>query len=174
MGKIYLEKQTEEFFDCENSMNSNDIYTHRMEKIRETKDIFILKELAESKDLQIKNSVAGNPNTPSDVLKELAKDERLALRRIVAGNPNTPSDVLKELAKEKDSQWPSEIFYDFADPKVESILDSLTNGQQVRQTVAGNPNTPKETLIELSKEKDQGMKIELAGNPNTPKEILIE
>ena len=148
MGKIYLEKQTEEFFDCENSMNSNDIYTHRMEKIRETKDIFILKELAESKDLQIKNSVAGNPNTPSD--------------------------VLKELAKEKDSQWPSEIFYDFADPKVESILDSLTNGQQVRQTVAGNPNTPKETLIELSKEKDQGMKIELAGNPNTPKEILIE
>jgi len=44
--------------------------------------------------------------------------------------------------------------------------------EQVR--IAANPNTPKETLIELSKDNYSMVRLAVAGNPSTPKETLIK
>ena len=51
------------------------------------------------------------------------------------------------------------------------ILDS---DYAVRRNAAGNPNTPADTLIELSKDSDYAVRSSAAGNPNTPADTLIE
>ena len=38
----------------------------------------------------------------------------------------------------------------------------------VRRSAAGNPNTPVDTLVELSKDSDCDVRRSAAGNPNTP------
>jgi len=45
------------------------------------------------------------------------------------------------------------------------ILNSYCD---VRRNVAGNPNTPVDTLVELSKDSYWSVRGNVAGNPNTP------
>ena len=40
--------------------------------------------------------------------------------------------------------------------------------------IARNPNTPVETLVELSRNEDVYIRMRVADNPNTPVETLIE
>ena len=51
------------------------------------------------------------------------------------------------------------------------ILDSH---YAVRSSAAGNPNTPADTLIKLSKDSDCDVRSSAAGNPNTPADTLIK
>jgi len=44
----------------------------------------------------------------------------------------------------------------------------------VRRSAAGNPNTPVDTLVELSKDSDWAVRRNAAGNPNTPVDTLVE
>ena len=50
----------------------------------------------------------------------------------------------------------------------------LNSNWAVRSSAAGNPNTPADTLIELSKDSDCDVRRNAAGNPNTPADTLIE
>jgi hypothetical protein len=56
------------------------------------------------------------------------------------------------------------------------ILNKLSKdkSQSIRWYVAGNPNTPPETLIQLAKDSYSGIRVSVAGNPNTPPETLIQ
>ena len=58
-----------------------------------------------------------------------------------------------------------------ADTLIELSKDS---NYAVRRNAAGNPNTPADTLIELSKDSDYAVRRNAAGNPNTPADTLIE
>lgn len=47
--------------------------------------------------------------------------------------------------------------------------DEILNSYYVvRSSAAGNPNTPVDTLIELSKDSNWAVRRNAAGNPNTP------
>ena len=50
----------------------------------------------------------------------------------------------------------------------------LNSDWAVRSSAAGNPNTPADTLIELSKDSDCDVRSSAAGNPNTPADTLVE
>jgi hypothetical protein len=86
-----------------------------------------LAKLADDKDWTIREKVAKNPSTPSEVLKKLSLD-RYEIRRKVASNPNTPADVLKKLAND-DEAW-------------------------IRYNVAENPSTPIDVLRKLADSYD--------------------
>ena len=43
----------------------------------------------------------------------------------------------------------------------------------VRRNAAGNPNTPADILVELSKDSECAVRSSAAGNPNTPADILV-
>ena len=58
-----------------------------------------------------------------------------------------------------------------ADALIELSKDSHCD---VRRNAAGNPNTPADTLIELSKDSDCDVRSSAAGNPNTPVDTLVE
>ncbi len=89
----------------------------------------VLKRLATSKFVLIRDRTAIHPKTPSTVLEELAADKNSALRLGVAQNPNTPGSLLEQLALDKDAL--------------------------VRLAVAGNPNTPVSLLEQLAKKRTQ-------------------
>ena len=50
----------------------------------------------------------------------------------------------------------------------------LNSHWAVRRNAAGNPNTPADTLVELSKDGDCDVRRNAAGNPNTPADTLVE
>ena len=50
----------------------------------------------------------------------------------------------------------------------------LNSHWAVRSSAAGNPNTPADTLVELSKDSDCVVRSSAAGNPNTPADTLVE
>ncbi|WP_302447618.1 HEAT repeat domain-containing protein [Paraprevotella clara] len=52
--------------------------------------------------------------------------------------------------------------------------DILNSDWAVRRSVAGNPNTPVGTLVELAKDSYFAVRSSAAGNPNTPVGTLVE
>ena len=50
----------------------------------------------------------------------------------------------------------------------------LNSDYDVRVSVAENPNTPVDVLMELAKDSDWHVRISVAGNPNTPADVLTE
>ena len=50
----------------------------------------------------------------------------------------------------------------------------LNSDCDVRRSAAGNPNTPVDVLVELSKDSDCDVRSSAAGNPNIPVDVLVE
>ena len=46
--------------------------------------------------------------------------------------------------------------------------ENLNSNWSVRRSTAGNPNTPSDILVELSKDSNWSVRSSTAGNPNTP------
>ncbi len=91
-------------------------------------DVENLRELATSKDLEIRLQIARNSKTPEDILASFAKASEWQLRLAIAFNLKTSIDTLQELVK--DSYW------------------------EVRWAVAQNFSTSENILHELLKDKD--------------------
>lgn len=100
--------------------------------------------LATDNDARIRENVALNSGTPSEVLDTLANDCDSAVRKAVAENKNTSADSLTVLAKDKDSI--------------------------VRFNVARNENTPIKLLAMLAKDDKNGFVLPL---PQTETPLLI-
>jgi hypothetical protein len=56
--------------------------------------------------------------------------------------------------------------------KEEKKKKKLSTKEQ--EKIAKNPNTPVDTLVELSKDEDRRTRAAVAKNPNTPDDILVE
>lgn len=80
----------------------------------------LLKELASSKVVSVRQGVANNRNTPPEVLEKLSRDRSKWVRWAVAGNPRTPASALWHLIN-------SEVF-------------------EIRKAVVTNPSAPLELL----------------------------
>ena len=121
-----------------------------------------LSVLAASSDVEVREGVASNLSTPSDVLTSLAQDESLNVIRGVAGNRSTPSEVLAALADNADVHW--SLAGNLSVPaEVLSILASDSN-KNVREQVAKNPKTPMSSLEALYEDSDVGWCV--SGNPS--------
>ena len=87
---------------------------------------------------QIRNRVASDWNTDSEILAKLSGDQSRDVRASVAGNPNTPTRVLRRLARSRD--------------------------RYIRNRAASNPNTPPEELRRLWNGGDEAFARALAWN----------
>ena len=63
--------------------------------------------LAQDEMWRVRNAIAGNINTPSDVLAMLAKDVDVDVRCMVTDNKNTSVETLVMLSKDN-NEWVSE------------------------------------------------------------------
>ncbi len=63
-----------------------------------TSDSQLLSELSVSQYLEVRESVAYNPNTPVDVLISLLGDESCEVRQTAVLNPNTPLSAIEKLS----------------------------------------------------------------------------
>jgi hypothetical protein len=143
-----------------------------LHKLAQTRNEFIRKEIAKNKntppiilrylasDRQTQLEVLKNPNTPRDILAEYIPQitNEKQIESILRGtdytqqkNPQMPSNVLEIL-----SHHPKDVIrYLVALYPTASITTlkrlAFDNYHMVRQTVAGNPNTPSDTLIEMAK-----------------------
>lgn len=106
----------------------------------------VLKFLSEDDDNMIKGAVAANKKTPESVLRELAENAPLSVKEAIAANEKTPGDV----------------------------LSSFITSESLRSTIAFNPSTPEDTLIELYEDYRSytEIKMALAKNVSTPRHIL--
>lgn len=123
--------------------------------------IAILERLAQDSDLGIRGSVASNINTPFDLLEQLLwflpvrQIEEKALSRYLAKKPNELPRVLEHYAinLEKETE-DSETFY-------------LT-----RAVVLWHPQMPAKVLAKNCRSLAWLERCAIAGNPNTPTETL--
>ena len=151
----------------------------------------LFENLVKDPDRKVREQLAKNPNTPSEILKELSTDKSYLVRAAVAKNPNTPSDVLSNMVKVArpnftdyaDAQYlavGAELFKNPNTPMVDRI--SLLNASGMRysmdalRNVARNKNTPMELLLaiaDIAISREYGYILEaLARNRNTPADTL--
>jgi len=114
-------------------------------------------ELAKSPNDYVLGSVAGNSKTPVEILRHFFNraDRDYLIDWGLARNPNTPVDILLELAKSSNEY----------------------TRRPAGNTLAGNPETPGETLRHIFYSIDKEnywTDWKLAQNPNTPADILRE
>ena len=114
-------------------------------------------ELAKSPDHYVLGSVAGNSKTPVEILQHFFNraDRDYLIDWGLARNPNTPVDILLELVKSSNEY----------------------TRRPAASTLAGNPETPVETLRHIFNMIDKDnywVDWKLAQNPNTPADILCE
>ena len=142
----------------------------------------ILAKLAHSRDIEVRADVASNSSTPLDILEELASDNNEEVLFSLACNENISSAILNQLA--------SKINYDIShiskkdyylilglagNPQTpQQTLRSWENhkSSEVRANIASNSNTPSDILESLSNDTNQTVLWNVGNNPNTPLKIL--
>jgi hypothetical protein len=124
-----------------------------------------LVELSHSPYSFVREKIAGNPHTPTEILVKFAESEHDSILILeVARHLNTPMETLSKIA------------VDWLDDDLSEIFDSLRDNPLLRSDLqaAENPNTNSDRLIELSRHKNPIIRQEVAKNKSTPVEILIE
>jgi hypothetical protein len=132
-----------------------------------------LEALAEDTQIQVRQTVAGNPFTPVAALAILAKDNDTAVRERVAKHPSAPVAVLKPLSKDTEYSVRSRV----AERPVLPIelLEVLAEDDSsvVRSEVACNLSTPTSLLERLSNDSNSSVRCAVASNPLAPEPLLV-
>jgi ABC-type xylose transport system substrate-binding protein len=169
--------------------------TPEQEAIAENTGFARLEELAKT-STALARSVATNPNASPELLEELAKNRDKKIRQNLAANPNTPTQVLIKLG----ATFPFELLENpvfsllllenpnfLEEMPQETLLELLRcpsvpesflewaisqKNSQIEQAVAENPGTPS-TILELMADKaSSGILRNIGANPNTPESVL--
>ena len=132
----------------------------------------ILGKLAEDENVNVRYGVAKNPKTPVDIIRKLAENKDWSVRNGVVKNPNTPVDIIRKLAEDEELVVRIEVAWNHGTPA--EILGKLAEDKNgdVRKGVATNPSTPVDTLGKLAEDKSWEVRNEVAKNPRTPVDIL--
>ncbi|MFB2834872.1 hypothetical protein [Floridanema evergladense] len=137
----------------------------------------ILTELAKDSSEFVRSNVALNQDTPKEVLSELVKDFCQTVRAKVLNNPNTPSHVITEVILKIQNNQELEKIFPAKNPQLPTeLLDRLADNpiDFIRFVVAAHRNTASNTLERLAFDKYNLVRQTVAENPRTPTEILIE
>ncbi|NBO26600.1 MAG: hypothetical protein EBU96_07400 [Actinobacteria bacterium] len=141
----------------------------------------LLMTLACDSDENVRQGVALNPKAPIELLEALSSDEGETgsiIRWSVASNPSTPLRILRRLWRDSDEYVRQCVAGNISISKgfLLEILDEAQKLKSNRVTfvseIAGNPKTPVEVLVALSKDKDKWVRRVVAQNTRTPKENL--
>jgi Leucine rich repeat variant len=123
----------------------------------------------------VRQKIASDPHTPSNILEKLADDGYKLIRCIIATNPSTPSQLAEKIAidlAENGNEWCCENLAKYPNTPT-SALQALLNhkSDKVRLYLALNPNTPETTLEDLATDKHHICQA-VARNPKAPIYIL--
>jgi len=124
----------------------------------------------------LRSLVASSRRVSPDVLRLLLKDSPIKILKLVAANPNTAATDLRELAKHPQA---SEHLVKYAETRlyngrIELLEMSYGDSHSLRNTIASNPSTPTDMLVELLKDPDPFMPYMVAVNSSTPTDMLVE
>jgi hypothetical protein len=134
----------------------------------------ILRSLSASSDHGSRCSAASNASTPSDCLAVLTKDESFVVREYALWNAATPPENRTDAIKTADPapQIRAKVARNTASsPEVLALLANDAD-LEVQRTVARNRRTPQDVLVALASREH--CKDSIAGNPSTPKAILSD
>jgi hypothetical protein len=134
----------------------------------------ILRSLSASSDHGSRCSAASDESTPSDCLAVLTKDESFVVRKYALWNAATPLACRTDAIKIADPapQIRAKVAGNTASsPEVLALLANDVD-PEVQRTVARNPRTPQDVLAALASREH--CKDSIAGNPSTPKAILSD
>jgi len=151
--------------------------------------------LVNSPSTVIRSTVAGHPNTPTQILEMLAADRDPVVCLMVAGNKNIPSGLRGQAVAAarkalglgevppSSSKQPAAATHiksagepDGLDPDIDNMaLDQLASSDdwELRWEVAQHPNTSQITLGGLSVDDNEEVRLAVAQNPNTEAGILV-
>lgn len=126
----------------------------------------------------VRLSLARRANIPYEIAKTLAKDSFSGVRAGLANNLDVPLDILLQLAFDKDTDvrgfasriinipdLPSEMIY-----KLAKLPDAFVRGNLVRH----QSNMPPDILTKLAQDKESFVMLAVAGHPNTPNDTLVD
>jgi hypothetical protein len=122
----------------------------------------VLVDLSKSEDKYIRSAVARNVNCPIDVMSELSRDMEEIVVEGLAGNTSTPVELLETIFENcghytyqvlgGNPRLPVALLIELVG--VDEDDGELNFPDEIRQSVAGNPSTPKEILEILINDDD--------------------
>ena len=105
-------------------------------------------------DSEVREAVAGNPETDSATFQRLARDKVADVREAVAGNVACPPDVLRFLSSDPASKVAWTVAKNPATPQ--DVLRALIYyGLGMRANVAANTACPPDLLLRLLDDEDE-------------------
>lgn len=132
----------------------------------------------------IVENIAKNPSTPIAVLRSLASDADYQGRKYyIVENPNAPGEILESFVGVEDRDngvyslvakhpnTPRKVLESFINIPEKNSIHNYYN-DEVRESVADNPNAPVEILKLLAKDKSLRIRFRVARNHNTPINLL--
>jgi hypothetical protein len=121
--------------------------------------------------------IAKDPSTPVDILVQLSQDEDWRVRNRVAENRNAPAEALSILShyliEDKGDDTREWVAGNTNTPVDVLVLLSQDEDWRVRRYVSSNCNTPIDTLVRLSRDESRWVRERVAENPRTPVETLV-
>lgn len=137
----------------------------------------VLKLLAAlAANVEIRQRVAQNRNTPPEILDALAKDKEFEVVLNVAYNPNTSKETLKNLAVDQDMRIREAVACnasaaDYHQQLLEyGFLHNVTGILHRLSYSSKDPNI----LRQLADSDNSTVLVSLAANPSTPYDILLK
>lgn len=137
----------------------------------------LLAKLAEAPSREVRSLVAANPSASAATLEKLLDDKEPGVRGYIATNPRAPHDILIKLKNDPDYnvRWILPGNSNWHPDELHAMYHQMrTEASSYRQTFtspsvfAGNPSTPPDILLELSKDDSYFVQSALANNPSIP------
>ena len=129
----------------------------------------ILAVLAHGDNVSARVFVAANPSTPAAALRHLyATDECAVVRERLARNKSTPTDVLEKLVRDQDRQVQVALAGNPSTPEAALRRFAKSRLVYMRGNVAANKNLPSSVLTRLAGDDSVQVRFVVADNPSTP------
>lgn len=143
-------------------------------------DPALLRQLAEIGDLKVREKLALNPSTPSDVLIKFTKGGTPQLIYFAIANPGLPNSRREEIILDPEhEEHNTEACFKaikYLNPIRPEIRDRIMARKITSQIVrlAENPNIDRETEGVLINSGSSDVRVFLASNPNVSTETLVQ
>ena len=137
--------------------------------------ITTLLRLTASDYFEVRRSLASRKNKPIELIKRLAHDPASIVRQVIANDEETPTDILIEMLNDKDNNVRCAAV--LANPNLPLdylIKAAYSDEDQARTNVAYRDRTPVEILEYLAKDPSPQVREAVATNPKTPALLVKE
>ena len=133
----------------------------------------ILRDLAQHKEVRVRQAVARHPRTPDEVLLQLLQDKKLEVRYSLIKRTHMSSTLLAHLVASSDPYLRQAVVRH--SQLEEHIIEKLTQDTDVivRAAVAARHGLSEQSYNQLALDKYDQVRIALARNVKTPQHILL-